>query len=366
MSKRRMQFLAAPLALLLPYFLLLFLIQDFQSDARLQQHDFRATKKICEISPLLGELLIVVSFHWDVTKLIYFTTVLDTIRTYETRVHIVIVTDHEKALRRALQKMEPFHGSNPTLTFSQVPPTNDTNKFAMCWAHRQVIEKQFEQYPNFTSIIYLEDDQLFSWPTLVSWALDTEVLAPLNFTRCIYRTEVDVETGESNMGDWRTPVKLTHENTINVTHTLDFARVQNRLQNAPHCHCGKHRDGAPWPCRVHDNYVSPTDPFQGIWMASRAQLVSFMAHPFWEKDAVYDAKLKFDMGYPERTTFMNLMINVPTGYRSNCMVPLVPNDEIGGLRNFSLPLVAGIEHMRNRYSSMPNTRLGKLHVEEAI
>jgi hypothetical protein len=47
----------------------------------------------------------------------------------------------------------------------------------------------------YTSIIYMEDDTRLSWPALISWALDTEVLEPLNFTRCILRTEVDQPTG---------------------------------------------------------------------------------------------------------------------------------------------------------------------------
>jgi hypothetical protein len=60
-----------------------------------------------------------------------------------------------------------------------------------------------ERHPNYTSIFYMEDDTHLSWPTVISWALDTEVLEPLNFTRCIYRTEVDAETGDFYVLDYQ-------------------------------------------------------------------------------------------------------------------------------------------------------------------
>lgn len=333
-------------------------------DAGLQAHHVLAANDTCEISPLLGMLLVVVSYHWDVTKLIYLTTILDTIRTYETRVHVVIVTDNERALRRALRKIEPFNGNNRTLQISRAPPTKDTNKHALLWAHRQVIEEQFDRYPNFTSIIYMEDDTRLSWPAVVSWALDTEVLAPLNFSRCIYRTEIDAKTGGSNMLDWASPLNLTCESTLNMSRKVDYARVRDRIQNASPSHCGKRRDGTP--CRVHQYYFPPRYPFQGMWMASRAQLVSFMEHPYWTKEGAINAEIDFLMGYPERTTFMNLVINVPTGYRSSCMVPFILSDSEGEGRKARIPVVAEVEHMRNGYSIVPGNPLAKTHVEDAI
>jgi hypothetical protein len=53
-----------------------------------------------------------------------------------------------------------------------------------------------------TSIVYMEDDTRLSWASLASRALDTEVLEQLNFTRCIYRTELSPDTGEVVMFDW--------------------------------------------------------------------------------------------------------------------------------------------------------------------
>lgn len=363
MWRRTIYFLALPSVLVLLLCVQEFIALFFELDPAGQEHHILARGQKCEVSPLLGKLLIVVSYHWDVTKLIYLAALLDTIRTYETRVHVVIVTDHERALYRTLQKWEHFDYSTLTLQIWQAPSTNDTNKHALLWAHRQAIEEQLEHHPNFTSIIYMEDDTRLSWPAVVSWALDTEVLAPLNFTRCIYRTEVDVETGGGNMLDWSSPLQLDYSNTLNVTYNADYARVQDRLQKASDCRCGKHRDGTLWPCRVHAYYLTPAAPFQGMWIASREQLLSFMAHPYWKKEDALKANLAYGMGYPERTTFMILAVNVPAGYQSSCMVPFVFSDKETGL---SLPAVAEVEHMRNGYSSTPGIHLARLHVKAAI
>ncbi len=55
------------------------------------------------VSCILGHLLFVVSFHWNVEKLVYLETLLDTTRTYETRVDVVIVTDNGPAVERVLR-----------------------------------------------------------------------------------------------------------------------------------------------------------------------------------------------------------------------------------------------------------------------
>ena len=42
----------------------------------------------------------------------------------------------------------------------------------------------------YNTYIYVEDDTGLHWSTLVSWALDQQVLEPLGFSRGFYRTEV--------------------------------------------------------------------------------------------------------------------------------------------------------------------------------
>jgi hypothetical protein len=93
-----------------------------------------------------------------------------------------------------------------------------------------------------------------------------------------------------------------------------------------------------------------------------------MAHPYWIQEMALKAILADDMymGNPERTTVMNLMVNVPEGFRSNCMVPLVLSDQGDGVMKPTLPSVARVEHMRNGNSPDPNSRHGKINVQLAV
>ncbi|EWM22808.1 hypothetical protein Naga_100178g6 [Nannochloropsis gaditana] len=320
-------------------------------------------------SSLLEDILVVISYHWNVGKLVYLTAMLDLIQTYETRVDVLIVTDNDEALHKILAAWGYMGNSNPTLQLWQAPTTDDKHKYSLLWAHRQAIEDAVERHPGYTSIFYMEDDTHLTWPTVVSWALDTEILEPLNFTRCIYRTEVDVKTGDFNMMDYtNTPLCITRKNVLDATRNDDFVRIQERLKKQPALRCGRHRDKTQWTCGVHDRFVSPTEPYQGMWMATRAQLARFMAHSFWIKEMALNATLAADMimGYPERSTVMNLLINVPEGFRSNCMVPFVLSDQYDGVLKPILPLVARVEHMRNGYSPDTTTPLGKTHLQVAI
>jgi hypothetical protein len=157
----------------------------------------------CLAPHLLEDILVVIPYHWNVSKLVYLTSMLDLSQTYETKVDVLIVTNNEKALYEFLAAKGYIGGNHPTIQVWQAPRSNDENNHSSLWVHRQAIEKAVERHPNYTSIFYMEDDTRLSWPTVVSWALDTEILEPLNFTRCNYRTEVDVETGDFNILDYK-------------------------------------------------------------------------------------------------------------------------------------------------------------------
>jgi hypothetical protein len=93
-----------------------------------------------------------------------------------------------------------------------------------------------------------------------------------------------------------------------------------------------------------------------------------MAHPYWVKEEALNATLAkgMIMGYPERSTVMNLLINVREGFLSNCMVPFMISNKEGEEPKPTLPWVAGVEHMRNGYSTDSDTPLGKTPVELAL
>jgi hypothetical protein len=349
-------------------------------------------------SSLLMHLLVTISFHWDVTKLIYLERMLDVVSSYRTRVDIVVVTDRSSAVRSVLaswgREGDALHSikvwqASARATVPEVGKTGDrverAAKYTLLWAHRNAIETQINTFGhNYSAIFYMEDDTRLDWPAVVSWALDTEVLEPNNLIRCFYRTEVDASTGTPNMLDWSSPMKVTDENVLDIAPaqtpltkagkewSTGNSSSQVRRRPLSNCRILKLRDGSSWACAPHRRYIRPAFPFQGLWAASRKQLAAFMAHPYWKESDAVHADIPYPLGYPERSNGMNLFLNTPDGQVSNCAVPILvinaPSAQVRGQEAAtvaSLPVVAAVEHMRNGYSSKSGV-LGKISVADAV
>ena len=183
----------------------------------------------------------------------------------------------------------------------------------------------------------MEDDTLMTWNSLLSWALDTIVLEKFGFLRCIVRTEISSKDGNMVLFDWEYEIEYKNAKKLILT---DYRSL------SPTC--------------SHTNFVSPDFPFQGLWIATRPQLKVFMNHPYWTKTGSLNSKQQFvDLfGYPEKSNSLNIMINVPSGYRSTCMVPVI---------NRTISPLAFVSHMRNAYSDYsPNPRLSSVNANHAI
>jgi hypothetical protein len=164
--------------------------------------------------------------------------------------------------------------------------------------------------------------------------------------------------------DWTFPYNADTFRTLDVQerNPTRFAEVMATLHGK---NCGTLRDGSPWPCRVHKYFVSPAEPFQGMWMATRQQFYKYMAHPYWNKTGALTAPLHLSrqFGYPERSNSIYILIDIPDGYVSTCMVPLIYT----GTGAAQLALVADVEHLRNGYSNDGDmTEHGKLPLVNAL
>ena len=201
-----------------------------------------------------------------------------------------------------------------------------------------------------------------TWSALTSWALDTEVLAPLNFTRCFFRTEIHPDTGDPHVLDWIAPLQVLSDGRpldVLKENALGYSAVADRVKTLQ-CN-SKARNELNQSCKLHQYFVSPMKPFQGMWVATRHQLQRFMEHPLWNKTEALKADIPLYFGYPERSSSVNILVDVPAGYRSSCMVPYD-----GPSAQPLLSLEASIDHMRNGYSSSPDTKHGKLTIKHAL
>lgn len=62
----------------------------------------------------------------------------------------------------------------------------------------------------------MEDDTDLAWPALLSWAVDTELLAPLGYARCFVRTDFNQKTGQVHALDYTTAVSLSNVCTLDL------------------------------------------------------------------------------------------------------------------------------------------------------
>ena len=298
---------------------------------------------------ILDHLLVVISFSWDIKKLVCLDRPLTEIRSYRTKVDVIIVSDFPTRVQRVLEKWD-FGSLNVTVWTEMSPDvSSDDNKYALLWLHRDVFARALETVSH-TAYLYLEDDTKFSWRALVSWACDTEALAPLGFQRGIYRTEISPITGDFVLLDPIAPFNLSDP-------PFPVVRTPRTVSCSPGAGVAAHP--------AHRRYVQVTNPFQGLWLATRDQLVVFTRSSVWSKQGA----LKYntatiaekdvselpgiimpwkDWGYPEKSNGMNLLIDVPRGYMTNNVVPVTRARKTS--IKYILSPRARVEHVRNGYS----------------
>ena len=168
-----------------------------------------------------------------------------------------------------------------------------------------------------TAFMYIEADILLSWPALVSWARDTELLSPLGFQRAMYRVEVAPWDGKYVMLD-AFQGRLTALKAINFT---DIAADQ------------------------HSHYLQLNFSYMGLWVYTRAQLAQFMQTARWSGQGYIGTKQTREhaaWGYQQESP--------PAGFEHNNMVPY-------DAKTRQLHLVAAVEHLANNYAHSAHAAL---------
>lgn len=295
------------------------------------------------IPSTLASLLIVISFHWDVSKLTLLRATLHEVMQYRmhtNEVDIVVVTDDREALSNAFSVFK--YDSIDIHMFNRSTSKHNTgDKYDLLWEHRDIVEQRFRNveggYPNYTTFLYMEDDTLIPWSHLVSWAIDNEILEKLGFSRGIFRTEIN-KAGKLSMNDMVVDLANSLGCQMNITNdpsnrhyvrTIDLmdysveskALYQENLERYGRHKCLNHDETATWnrrmlslsskasnfptdrghhthyalqnhspvqphqrvTCPVHHRFVQLYSPFQGMWIFSRSQLVTIMTDPLWNR-----------------------------------------------------------------------------------
>lgn len=118
----------------------------------------------------------------------------------------------------------------------------------------------------------LQDDCRVSWPALVSWAVDTRLLEPQNFTRCFFRTEVRPSDGGVFVTDWFPQNTKGAPFAMDVRPDVDRIRLDMAQKDAAlfnktrrevdGTNCGAGPNGTVVRCVVHQHFAALFYPYQ--------------------------------------------------------------------------------------------------------
>eukprot|EP00667_Euglena_gracilis_P012411 EG_transcript_12744 len=322
------------------------------------------------VPPTLAAVLVIVSFKWNLHKSVHLHSTLTTIEKYETQVDVIINTDRVAAVQSLLRTWKlDFRSIRPLQGRSARP----IEVYELLWSYHSLLWAAFLA-GNHTAFVYLEDDTLLPWSALVSWAIDTEVLAPLNFTRGIFRTEFRPTDGELVLLDVYLSMNLSlypRKLDAFAKDPRHFCAVAGRYSA---WQCPQRRPRTHRPCAVHRHYVQVTNPFQGMWIQTREQVGRWMASPLWDihkvlnetfpdiegMDGFYHPRI---WGVPERSNAMPLVVGVPPGFGTNNVVPY----RLGADgRTARLSMLAHVEHTRNGYALDPSSAHSRLPYTRAL
>eukprot|EP00667_Euglena_gracilis_P010063 EG_transcript_10233 len=320
----------------------------------------------------LSHILVILSFHWNPQKTVHLFATLSVVEKYDTRVDVLINTDHVPAVQalldtwqldlhsiRAVQGQASRHVDSWKSPFRSFVPTQGTREkhisaYRLLWGYHAPLQEAVAAR-NHTAFLYLEDDTLLRWPAVVSWAMDTEVLAPLGFARGIARTEFHRTTAALLLFDNTYPVNLTAARRKLDAFTAAPAAFCAVAQRYGGLSCPGRDPRQRAPCAVHRRYVQLPNPFQGMWMLTRAQVQQWMASPLWDpRIALRTMFPEIERlppyfhprywGLPERSNAVPLAVAVPAGFGANNVVPyhLSPDGRAAWLSPLAL-----VEHSRN-------------------
>lgn len=300
------------------------------------------------VSKLLRHILVFISFHWNSTKLIFIEESLKQILSYETNVSVIIMTDGPIAMANAIS----VWGFSRFVRIWNTPQLSAHNSAALLWKHRNLIEKILKN-ESFTTFVGFEDDVRFSWASLQSWAIDTDILLPSNFRRCFF--SIQYGTSENiNMADWVSPLKITAEVNLIDLKTKDQKNYEVIMERINGQVCGFLRNGSVCKCKLHHLFVSPDFHHQAMWVATKSQFAVFMA---LDPGHNYGA-------YKERASSIFSGIDIPDGFPTNCMLPVMPLNSNHTM--WVLSELGGVEHMSQKESGgfgklfLSNTQVSKL------
>jgi hypothetical protein len=261
-------------------------------------------------------------------------------RTVARTVEIVVLVDGDGALRlRELLFTRQLSQLLHPLEIVAVNMTALSHPFMLAHQYKAIfsaaMKRPAAEQP--TTFIYLEEDIVLSALALAHWALDAPALSRYGLQRGFYRYE-NGRLGCQWLADERQPTAVS--------------KMRRLVLNASHL------EGKSWRSRVDAQliyqldanssraFVTQNAPYSALTVATRAQLVAYMASHLWN-----------------RTKYERLGVREMAACGIRNMAPLVVpfNSQLREM----LP-ESGVWHSSNKYAYLAKTEFGKICVSEGL
>ena len=315
---------------------------------------------------LLQDILIVIAFFWKPMRLPQLKWQIDGFMKFTSfsNITIVIMTNEAANLKAACDHYYSLDCSKVEIWDSVLVKENP---FDLTYEHRLVFEEKIKT-KNYTSYMYNEDDHLITPQGLVSWAIDTELLEPLGFTRGFLRSEFCGEGTKHLMDYFEAPADISltrgrrklnrsYKTKSNITFESKLQLVTTKYSTELCPSTDKNGSDVYTPCPIHTHFFSPEWPYQGMWLLSHTQLQSFMNHKLWNitytktyKNRKHGRHLN-SWKLRERAASYNILINTPPSFQHNKVVPFYHIHDKNVLSG-----LATIHHLSNNYCTKYRNR----------
>ncbi|KAK9818872.1 hypothetical protein WJX74_004902 [Apatococcus lobatus] len=254
------------------------------------------------VPQLLTKVFLCITFHWDVWNLSYLQHVTEELARWPTQLDVRVVSNKHVRLN------ETFHSWGLPDTIQVVAaPSNLSHPYELAWIHRDLMRDAYET-GEYTAFIYLEDDMRLTWKCITSWAIDQEVLDPMNFQRQFFRTEIAPWNGKEQLSD-----ALQHVYLPTYGRTLDIGKQK----------------------KAHQHYIQLPDPYSAVFAATSKLMARFMQSQYWTQRIG---------AWPSREMAANgiMFVDPPERFWVAAVVPFFPDKQL-------LSHEAAIQHLSNRY-----------------
>uniref|UniRef100_A0A7S4BBL8 Uncharacterized protein n=1 Tax=Chrysotila carterae TaxID=13221 RepID=A0A7S4BBL8_CHRCT len=272
----------------------------------------------------------------------------------------VIFTQDAPALRQGLIK-----NSAPMKHVGVVEPAGirtgslGSPDYALAWAHRDVMEQNASAYNFF---VYLEDDIELTWPKLVGWWHDEQLLQLFNKRHPeqppMHRGFFEYEhRGKGVSEDGELPLMVTVDpGACKVNFTAHKCRIAVRSIEGE-------KDNRR-------RFIGLPNPRSGSWVMDQARLQRFIKSAHWRPQAdgqlagvPWDARATAAaadawMGFTQQTRGAWRFPTYPVGLGTHCVNAMVVPYHTPRKKGHLLDAIAGLHHMITAKQSKVNKSKG--------